>query len=352
MKKFKKLLSLLLAAVMLLGMFAITSSAEGEYAAVTIKTDNDIAVAGDIVTVTVNVATNYNSTTMRWPVLFSSDYFELVEGSVTATDELLALGGNVPEASVNSANSFTSDYTSENYGSVLLQWTGSTLQGWRIYNKPEGMDCFTFQLKIKDDVPMNSKGDILIPENSTLFYRQMLIDVDGEITFDDIVFCETLQFSFTNAQVSNPAPELLAVEGSGTVIDRENGIIRGINPGVTDNLNDYLVANLPGEMVVYPSRDNRMGTGTTVELRLRGEVIETYTVIIAGDVNGDAFVDQTDYILYDLSEFYENTFDDDQKLAAEITGDGEVNVSDKIALDAYLIFEGSIDQSQGVYSDY
>ncbi len=352
MKTFKKILCLILSAVMLLGAFAITSSAEGEYAEVVIKSDTDIAVAGDIVTVTVNVSTNYYSTTMRWPVLFSGDFFEFVEGSAAATDELITLGGSVAVPAINSASSFTSEYTSENYGSVVFQWMGVSAQGWTTYNKPEGMDCFTFKLKVREDVPMNSTGLILIPENSNLFYRQMVTDIDGEITFDKVVQCETLQFSFENTQVSNPAPEIVPVEGSGTVIDKENGIIRGINPGVIDNLNDYISVVAPGEMVVKPSADNRMGTGTIVELYLRGQLIETYTVIIAGDVNGDAFVDHVDYILYDLSEAYENTFDDNQKLAAEITGDGVLDVNDKIALDSYLVFEGKIDQGQGLYTTY
>lgn len=353
MKKFKKLLSVFLTAVMLISIFAITSSAEGEYAAVTIKTDNDVVVAGDIVTVTVNVATNYNSTSMRWPVLFSSDYFELVENSASATSDLIIFGGSVAPIVINSEKSFTSEYTSENYSSIVFQWQGlAEQQAFRVFNKPSGMDCFTFKLKVKETVPMNSEGNIFIPENSTLFYKQMMVDTEGGIVPDNFVQLQTLQFEFANAKVTNPAPVLSPVEGSGTVIDRENGIIRGINPGVIDNLDDYLVANLPGEMVVTPSTDNRMGTGTKVELVLRGVVLETYTVIIAGDVNGDAFVDHTDYILYDLSESNEITFDDNKKLAAEITGDGEVNVSDKIALDSYLIFAGTIDQGQGVYTAY
>ncbi len=352
MKKSRRLLSLLLTAAMLLGVFAITSSAEGENVNVTIKTDTDTVAAGDVITVTVNVSTNYYATSMRWPVLFSNAFFELVEGSAGATDELVSLGGSVASPAVNPAKAFTNTHTSDEYSAVVFQWQGVSASGWTAYNVPDGMDCFTFQLKVKEDVEKDTSGVIVVPADSTLFYRQMVTDVEGEITFDKIVQCETLQFSFINATVTCPTPEILAVEGTDTVIDKENGIIRGIDPGVIDNLDDYLYAKAPGELVVTPSQDNRMGTGTKVELVLRGEVLETYTVIVAGDVNCDCLVDATDYVWLDLAETYEVSLEGVSALAAELTGDGAIDVSDKIALDSYLIFAGDIDQATGTYSAY
>ncbi len=352
MKKSRRLLSLLLTAVMLLGIFAITSSAEGENASVTIKTDTDTVVAGDVITVTVNVSTNYYATSMRWPVLFSNAFFELVEGSACATDELASLGGSVANPSVNPDKAFTSTYTSEEYSAVVFQWMGVSASGWTTYNVPDGMDCFTFQLKVREDVEKDTSGVIVVPSDSTLFYRQMVTDIEGEITFDKIVQCENLQFGFTNATVSCSEPEILAVEGTDTVIDKEHGIIRGIDPGVVDNLDDYLYAKAPGELVVTPSQDNRIGTGTKVELVLRGTVLETYTVIVAGDVNGDCLVDATDYLWFDLAETYDVSLDGASALAADLTGDNAVDVSDKIALDSYLIFAGDINQATGTYSAF
>lgn len=348
MKKAKKLLSLLLAAVMLLGVFAITSSAEGENANITIKTDTDTVAAGDVITVTVNVSTNYYATTMRWPVLFSNDFFELVEASTGATDELISLGGSVLTPAVNPAQAFTSTYTSEEYGAVVFQWQGLANGALNLYNVPEGMDCFTFQLKVREDVAMDSSGDIIIG-NRDLFYKQVLLDPDDPTSYkqnNDIVFTDN------SVTVSCPTPEILAVEGKDIVIDKENGIIRGIDPGVVDNLDAYIYAKAPGELVVTPSQDNRMGTGTQVELVLRGETLETYTVIVAGDVNGDCLVDATDYVWLDLAEAYEVALEGTAALAAELTGDNTIDVSDRIALDSYLIFAGDINQATGTYSAF
>ena len=348
MRKSRRLLSFILAAVLLFGVFATAVSAEGESAKVTIKSNTDAAAAGDVITVTVNVSTNYYATTMRWPVLFSSDFFELVEGSAGATDELLALGGSVATPAVNNINSFTSDYTSDEYGSLVFQWQGLSGGILSLYNMPVGMDCFTFKLKVRDDAPMGSSGEIIIG-NKNLFYTQMLTDPGDPSSYtqnSDIVFTDV------PATVTYYAPEILAVEGKNVVIDNEEKLIRGIDPGVLDNLDSYIYTKAPGELVVTPSQKGRIGTGTKVDLVFREEVIETYTVIIAGDLNGDCLVDSTDYLWYDLAETYEVTFDGNVSLAADLTADGVIDVNDKIALDSYLVFAGRIDQATGTYSAY
>ena len=223
---------------------------------------------------------------------------------------------------------------------------------WIPFNVPSGMDCFTFQLRVKEDVAFDTSGVIVIPEDSTLFYKQMVTDVEGEITLDKIVQCDTINFSFTNATVSYMTPRLIPVEGTNTVIDEENGLIRGLDQNIVDNLDAYLYFSGSGELKVTPSVDNRMGTGTKLEILLGGEVYKTYTVILAGDVNGDAIIDVTDYVWLDLAETYEITLDGAMALAADLNGDSTVDVNDKIALDSYLIFAGTIDQVTGTYTAY
>ena len=88
---------------------------------------------------------------------------------------------------------------------------GVSESGWTTYNVPEGMDCFTFKLKVKDDVEKETSGVIVIPSDSTLFYRQMVTDTEGEITFDKIVQCDTLEFGFTSATVLCPTTEIFVV---------------------------------------------------------------------------------------------------------------------------------------------
>ncbi len=352
MKKSKKPLALLLSVVMLLGVFVVTTSAEdavvkGETADgvsnVTIITSADTVKAGDVITVAVNVATDYNSTNMRWPVLFSSSFFEFVEGSEAFTEDLLKLNGRTTAVtdSIDSKN-FTAEYTPENYRCVLIQWSGITP-----YNNPEGADIFTFELKVRDEVVMGMSGDIVIG-NEESFYTQMIKPGVEEPSFSDLVQ-GNITFNCTNAHVAFPVPGLAPVEGTSTVVDKENNLIRGIGFNVVDDIDDYAYSVGCDEVIIEPSKDNIMGTGTTVTLIYEGEVYDTYTIIIAGDVNGDGLVDAIDYLLLDLMEASEVMLSGAEKLAADLDGDSEVTSSDKIALDSNLIFEGEIDQATGKY---
>lgn len=346
MKKSARCLAFLLSVVMMFGVFSVTSFAEGEVANVTIKTDTDIAVAGDVITVTVNVANNYYATSMRWPVLFSSAFFELVEGSAGATETLKSLDGSVKCTETPDNTIYTPTYSSDEYTGILFQWTAAVSDSEIIpYRVENGLDCFTFRLKVKEDVQLGETGNIVIPEDYPRFYNYILTDMEEPFSPDKVVKCETLVHNFTNATVFCGKPEVLPVEGTEVAIDKENNIIRGIPINTTGDLSNYVYA-VSGELEVVPSQGDRIGTGTKVKLISGSKVVE-YTVIIAGDLNGDALVDYTDLILFDEHVSYATSFDNAQMLAADLTGDSDVNQSDYIVHDAYLNFEYEIDQTTG-----
>ncbi len=359
MKKSKKVIAFLLSVVMLLGIFAVTSSAEDAFieeetadgvTKVTIKTSTDTVKPGDVITVTVNVATDYDAVAMRWPVLFSNSFFEYVEGSEAVTEEMTAHGGSFSKANVSNNSEFTSEYTPENYGSIVVQWIGfSSQSGALSYNKPDGMDFFTFQLKAKKDITMGMSGDIVVG-NKNLFYTQMIKPGVDTPSFSDLVQ-GNIEFECTNALVSFPFPDIVPVEGSNTVIDKEKGFIRGIDVNVIDDIDEY-AKGVGCELLITPSQDNRIGTGTIVTLIFGGKVYGEYIVIVAGDINGDALVDATDYVYMDLAEAYERSLMGFENLAADLDGDGSFTVSDKIALDSYLVFAGEINQATGTYTAY
>lgn len=352
MKLSVRLLSVLLAVTMIFSIFSVVVSAEGEAANVTIKTDVDTVVAGDIIEVTVNVANNYYATSMRWPVLFSNAFFELVEGSVKATDELNALGGSAKCNEAPDNTVYTTTYSSTDYTGVLVQWTAAvSATSITPYRQADGMDCFTFSLRVKEDVNVSDSGSIVIPEDYPRFYNYILTDMEEPFSPDKVVKCETLVHNFENATVECVTPEILPIEDSGVVLDKENKLIKGVVLGTLDNLDSYVYASV-GEITISPAKENRMGTGSKVSLTHNGVTYETYTLVIAGDVNGDAYVDYMDLMLIDWYEAYGVSFSGAQKIAADLTGDGKVNANDKIALDAYLNFECEIDQATGAVVNY
>ena len=347
MKKSVRLLSILLAVLIFLGIFVVSVSAEGEVANVIIHTSANTVIAGDVITVTVNVSNNYYATSMRWPVLFSTEFFELVEGSAKATEDLNALGGSAT-CNENPDNTiYTTTYSSENYTGVLLQWTAAvSASGMVPYKQEDGMDCFTFRLRVKEDVVVGDSGNIVIPEDYPRFYNYILTDIEEPFSPDKVVKCETLVHNFTNKTISCVTPEILPVENSGVVLDKDNKYVKGVAIGTVDNLDSYVYASVGG-IEIKPAKEGRIGTGSKVNLVHNGVTHETYTLLIAGDINGDAYVDYMDLMLIDWYEAYGVTFSGAQKLAADLTGDGRVDANDRIALDAYLNFEYEIDQATG-----
>ena len=105
---------------------------------------------------------------------------------------------------------------------------------------------------------------------------------------------------------------LTLVAGSTTVIDKDNapdasltggeaitGYIYGLETKLTVDklLAEYIKVEGDGRIEVTPTKFNRCGTGTKVEVidNQTELVTETYFIIIFGDINGDSNVDATDY---------------------------------------------------------
>ncbi len=89
--------------------------------------------------------------------------------------------------------------------------------------------------------------------------------------------------------------ELIAREGSTTVIDKERGFIYGLEFNVTADklMNDYLDVLGNGHLSI---ESPQIGTGTVVQVinDYSGNVDETYRLIIFGDVNGDGAIGPDD----------------------------------------------------------
>ena len=80
--------------------------------------------------------------------------------------------------------------------------------------------------------------------------------------------------------------------GSSCVIDYLDGVVYGLTPGITTLADDVDVE--AGYELVYVPTANGFGTGTVVNVTLDGVTVESYTIIIYGDVNGDGSTDSLD----------------------------------------------------------
>lgn len=111
-------------------------------------------------------------------------------------------------------------------------------------------------------------------------------------------------------------------------IDETNKYLRGIKSG--GNVNDYFAVSDDGSLLQIENEcGNINATGTIVQtLSSNRTVIDEYTIVILGDVNGDGAIDGFDAITIDLyiANYHELT--GTYLEAADINQDGLVNNSD------------------------
>ncbi len=122
-----------------------------------------------------------------------------------------------------------------------------------------------------------------------------------------------------------PEAYFKAVEGTETVVDKERGIIYGLPDDGLNNLEGYV--EYAGGEIEYESDNGSFGTGTVVNFIVNGEVFESYTVVIFGDVYSDGTIDS-----FDVSV-----------VAAYINGDTEIDNSSPLYLAADVYADGVID---------
>ncbi len=125
--------------------------------------------------------------------------------------------------------------------------------------------------------------------------------------------------------------DLVAREGSTTVIDTDRGFIYGLKTGIKESeLRDAYLEVIGNGHLEFSSA--LIGTGTVVTLinDNTGEVAATYEIVIFGDVTGDGNINSSD--VTELRNINAGLItyapDSAQYFAADITHDGNVNSSD------------------------
>ena len=159
---------------------------------------------------------------------------------------------------------------------------------------------------------------------------------------------------------------LIPKAGSTTVIDRDNMVIYGLQERMSEaTYNTYLDVEGDGHFTVTATA-NGFGTGTVVELydNVTGQLLETYYVVIFGDLNGDSRVNATDVSLandevlsvtgWSLKQVYSNGVlvdNPDYKvymtMAADLNGDDRIDSIDTSIISNRALALTYIDQVTG-----
>ncbi|MBQ7654606.1 MAG: alpha/beta hydrolase fold domain-containing protein [Clostridia bacterium] len=140
--------------------------------------------------------------------------------------------------------------------------------------------------------------------------------------------------------VVKETPSIVPKEDSNIVVDEENLLITNVEQG-TEDIEALLVHD--GATLEIVESPNGFGTGSKVIVKdeTTGEVINTYTVVISGDINGDGFVDAFDIA---IACEYVNTFTVPDEVAylkaVDIYEDDYIDATDL----AFLVYVSNFEQ--------
>ncbi|MBQ7549614.1 MAG: hypothetical protein IJT03_07910, partial [Clostridia bacterium] len=115
-------------------------------------------------------------------------------------------------------------------------------------------------------------------------------------------------------------------------IDYNSNRIFGIARGLT-SLDGIFTLTQSGCSLQYVSISPTVKTGSKINVIRDGKVYESYTVVIAGDVNGDGRVDGEDSVVADcIAQSMLADATDEMRLAADLDDSGTVDAADAALL--------------------
>ncbi|MGN0519594.1 MAG: hypothetical protein ACI4LB_02530 [Candidatus Fimenecus sp.] len=328
MTKAKKVLSLVLAVVMVATMFAFSAYASNENATFTVSVDQATVDVDGIVTVTVALRTDYYAGPTNVPVYYDPAVFQFVEGSVSAAD--LFGTGATDVYSNNDADTgclkvaFIPLSASDNAAAQIFDGTLFTFQLKAIANGTSDIGLKADDQKTSDNI------------TGTLYcgaYKSS--DIDNNPATVGQVFT----INNTSATVGSAAtPEIVAKDGTTGYVDAARMYVYGVTAG--DVAANYFEATNGGTLtwdVGTAASEN--GTGATVTLKdSKGTDVATYTLIIFGDMDGTGVVDGTDSIsiMQYVADSATNPLTAVQLFAGDLDVSGAVDGTDSISIMQYV----------------
>lgn len=162
-----------------------------------------------------------------------------------------------------------------------------------------------------------------------IYNKALEIPTDYDLNDQDLInnMIEALQGAIDGLVY---IPAVISVDTTNTILDETRKIVFGLDQGMYTVFSH--VANVGAgaiEVIDNGKGFSTVGTNTTINLVLNGEIIDTYKVVIFGDVDGDGFADGNDAFI--VSQLTNRVITEDD-LGTEYTyaadADGDNNVDD------------------------
>lgn len=339
MTKAKKAISVVLAVVMIAGLFAFGAFAADQNATITVSANKTQVEIDDTVTVTVAATTNYYAAAASVPVHYDTAAFDLVPDSVTPSTDLY--GAGYTDTAINTAEA----------GCVMVSFipkAGGTAK------KLSDTTLFTFRLKAKADAAasaINTKAEDQKADGNMGGKLYLGAYPTEDVNTSDVTTVgQKLTLNDTTVTVGDGAaePNTLAIKDAfagkeSVYIDKDiismitaddwypvladavdstaTGLVYGIDTiGYDDvfasdsypTLEDALTTTLGDEYLRITTVDAAGGyasTGAKIEVldANKSTVLETYYFVYFGDINGDAYVDGVDAAEVAKWDYYQDS---------------------------------------------
>lgn len=311
MTKAKKVLSLVLAVVMVAAMFAFSASAATQNATFTVSVDKATVSQGEVINVTVNLTTDYYAGPTNVPVYYNPAVFEFVAGSVT--------GAKIFGATATDVQSYNDAVT----GCLKVAFIPNTAGGTAAAKLLNGT-LFTFQLKAIANGTSNIGLHAEDQKTATNIGGTLYCGAYTSSAIDSNPATVGQTFAITNTSATVGAavvtPTLVVkdsfVNASSVIIDKyapeffmgdvdTTGVIYGIETLGYSNgfetsyaLADALTTSAGDDYlrITVVNDEGYETTGTLIEVldTDKSTVLETYYFVYFGDINGDGYVDNGD----------------------------------------------------------
>ncbi len=330
MKKSKKLISIILSLAILIGVLTtvLVVTANAKETTVNITVGKAELVSGESTTVSVSLTSNYPIATMSIPVFYDKTMVNVSNAVATINDYSVANAVIDSESADASKIYANTDISEEKFGFVLVNYIGSVGA-----DVPESINdvVLTFEITAKMAVSGNAVVKCVAESQKTEENIEGMLYFGSPVsgnTIDSIpenIENVDLTGATESVKIASGGTQFSIIEGTTAVIDEESKYVYGITAG--DEVENYFkVTN--GTMEILPSPGGATnGTGAVINVKnSSGEILDSYTVIIFGDVNGDGEISGLDYgnvkTMATGGEIIENKI---SRIAIDINGDGEVS---------------------------
>lgn len=330
MKKKNKIIAIIVSLVLIVSVFVVGTVANTKNTSIAISIDKTELTAGQSATVTVTASADYPVATASIPVFYDKTLVTVSNATATLTGYAVA-EVTTDLTAVNSVKIYANtNMNSEKFGFVLVTYIGGAND---TVSAIDNKTVLTFTITAESDV----SGDALV--KCVTESAKTDDNVEGMLYFGATTSGNTITSipeNVENVNVTNATQsativtgraDLMAKDDMPTVIDATNRYIYGITPG--DSVEDYIKVNNGSFELVANSSGYTNGTGATVKVKnASGTVVDTFTVIIFGDVNGDENVTGTDASIVENASLGGIIEGDAYNVAADSNGDYSVSGTD------------------------